>query len=54
MDEAARICARLIVAGAVARKELPEIDHPTIRTEVEECLSRCGLAILSLSPKRAQ
>jgi hypothetical protein len=45
MDEAARICARLIVAGAVARKDLPEIDHPTIRTEVEERLSRCGLAL---------
>ena len=45
MDEAARICARLIVAGAVARKELPEIDHPVIRTEVEERLSRCGLAL---------
>jgi hypothetical protein len=45
MDEAARICARLIVAGAVARKELPEIDHPAIRTEVEERLSRCGLTL---------
>lgn len=45
MDEAARICARLIVAGAVARKELPEIGHPAIRSEVEERLSRCGLAL---------
>lgn len=47
MDEPARICARLLSAGAVPRAELPGLDHPSIRMEVEERLSRCGLALAS-------
>ncbi len=47
MDEATRICARLLTAGTVPREELPGLDHPSIRAEVEERLSRCGLALAS-------
>lgn len=45
MDEAARICARLIAAGTVPRRELPAFDHPEIRAEVEERLRHCGLQL---------
>lgn len=47
MNEAARICARLIVAGAVPRSQLPELDHPAIRADVEEKLLACGLCLAS-------
>jgi len=47
MDEPTRICARLLTTGAVPREELPGLDHPSIRAEVEERLSRCGLALAS-------
>jgi IclR helix-turn-helix domain len=47
MDEAARILARLIASGAVPRTELPELDHPLIREEVEARLERCGFSLAS-------
>lgn len=45
MNPAARICARLIREAAVARSELPELDLPDIRTEVEERLGQVGLVL---------
>jgi hypothetical protein len=45
MDEAARICARLLVAGAVRRQEIPDLDHPEVRADVELRLSQCGLSL---------
>jgi len=45
MDEAARICARLLAAGAILRQEIPDLDHPEIRAEVEQRLSQCGLSL---------
>jgi hypothetical protein len=45
VDEAARICARLLRQGAVARVELHELDHSEIRSEVEERLERVGLVL---------
>src|SRR3990170_7755577 len=45
MDEAARICASLLSAGAVRRQEIPDLDHPEIRADVERRLSQCGLSL---------
>jgi hypothetical protein len=45
MNPASRICARLIREAAVARSELPELDLPDVRTEVEERLGRVGLVL---------
>lgn len=45
MDEAARICARLLREGAVQRVELRALDHPDVRREVEERLERVGLTL---------
>ncbi len=45
MDEAARICARLLREGAVQRAELRALDHPDVRHEVEERLERVGLVL---------
>jgi hypothetical protein len=47
MDDAAQICSRLISAGAVPRVELPELDHPPVREEVEERLGQCGFVLAS-------
>ena len=47
MDEAVQICARLIALGAIPRQELPELDHPVIRDEVEKRLAQCGFALAS-------
>src|SRR2546422_6653189 len=47
MDETAQICARLMTAGAVPRIELPQMDHPAVREEVERRLALCGLALAS-------
>lgn len=47
MDDVAQICSRLITAGALRRSELPELDHPAVREQVEECLGRCGLVLAS-------
>jgi hypothetical protein len=47
MDDAARICARLMASGAVRRDEVSELDHPLIREEVESRLGRCGFQLAS-------
>jgi hypothetical protein len=44
-DEAARICARLIREGAVERRELPDLDLPEVRHQVEERLTAVGLTL---------
>lgn len=45
MDEAARICARLLREGAVPRSELTALDHPEIREDVEQRLAAVGLTL---------
>lgn len=47
MDDAAQICARLITSTAVSRIDLPELDHPVVREEVERRLAACGLVLAS-------
>ena len=47
MNEAARICARLIASGAIPRSEAPELDHPAIREDVETRLHQCGFVLAS-------
>ena len=47
MDDTAQICSRLITAGAVRRAELPELDHPAVREEVEKRLGQCGFLLAS-------
>ena len=47
MDDAAQICSRLMTAGAVRRIELPELDHPAVREEVERRLGHCGFVLAS-------
>ena len=38
MDAATLICARLLRAGAVPRAELPDLDFPEVRRDVERRL----------------
>lgn len=45
MDEATRICARLLREGSVARAELPDLDFPEVRHEVERRLQAVGLVL---------
>jgi len=45
VDEAARICARLLREGAVSRVEIRGLDQSEIRNEVEERLERVGLVL---------
>ncbi len=45
MDDARHICARLLREGAVARSELPCLDHPEVRGEVERRLTTVGLVL---------
>jgi hypothetical protein len=45
MDEATRICARLLREGSVARAEVPALDDPDIRPEVERRLRSVGLML---------
>src|SRR2546425_7523104 len=47
MNEAARICARLIASGPIPRSEAPELDHPAIREDVETRLHQCGFVLAS-------
>ena len=47
MDDAARICARLMASGAVRRADLLELEHPVIRDEVESRLRQCGFQLAS-------
>jgi hypothetical protein len=45
MDPATLICARLLRAGAVPRVELPDLDFPEVRREVERRLETVGLVL---------
>lgn len=45
MDAATTICARLLRAGAVPRAELPDLDFPEVRREVERRLQAVGLVL---------
>ena len=45
MDESTRFCARLLREGAILREELPELDEPEIRREVEKRLETVGLVL---------
>jgi len=44
-NEAALVCARLLREGTVARAELPALDHPDIRHEVERRFEAVGLVL---------
>jgi hypothetical protein len=45
VDAATHICARLLRAGAVPRAELPDLDFPEVRREVERRLLAVGLVL---------
>lgn len=45
MDEATRICARLLREGSVERGALPDLDFPEVRHEVERRLQGVGLVL---------
>lgn len=45
MDEVTRICARLLREGSVSRAEVPTLDAPDIRPEVERRLRSVGLML---------
>lgn len=45
MDEATRICARLLREGSVPRVALPDLDFPEVRHEVERRLGGVGLVL---------
>lgn len=45
MDEAARVCARLLASGTLPREVVPELDYIAVRSEVEHRLQQCGLAL---------
>jgi hypothetical protein len=45
MDEATRICARLLREGSVPRGALPDLDFPEVRHEVERRLQGVGLVL---------
>lgn len=49
IDEATRICARLLREGSVARAEVPALDAPDVHREVERRLRSVGL-LLATSP----
>lgn len=49
LDEATRICARLLREGSVALAELPALAAPEVRREVEQRLRSVGL-MLATSP----
>lgn len=49
MNQAIRICARLLRAGALPLTELPELELPEVRREVERRLRSVGL-VLATSP----
>jgi hypothetical protein len=44
-DEAARLCARLLREGVVPRAQLPDLDFPEVRRDVEERLAAVGLVL---------
>jgi hypothetical protein len=45
MDDAARICARLVREGTVPREGIPALDHPEVRSDVERRLKEIGLVL---------
>jgi hypothetical protein len=45
VDDARHICACLLREGAVARADLPSLDHPEVRAEVERRLAAVGLVL---------
>src|SRR3954462_14247740 len=45
MEAATLICARLLRAGAVPRAELPDLDFPEVRRDVERRLQAVGLVL---------
>ncbi len=45
MNEAVLICARLLREGTVPRSEIPALDHPDVRQEVERRLGEVGLVL---------
>ncbi|MGH7858305.1 MAG: hypothetical protein ACREQY_13360 [Candidatus Binatia bacterium] len=45
MNDAVLICARLLREGTVPRSELPALDHPDVRQEVERRLGEVGLVL---------
>lgn len=47
MDDAARLCARLLVSGTLPRGEASALDYPALRSAVEERLRQCGLDLVS-------
>jgi hypothetical protein len=49
MNGATRICARLLRAGALPRVDVPDLDLPEVRREVERRLRGVGL-VLATSP----
>jgi hypothetical protein len=45
MTDAALICARLLREGTIPRAELPALDHPEVRQDVERRLEREGVVL---------
>ena len=45
MNDSSFVCARLLREGAILRSELPELDHPEVRAEVEQRLKQVGLSL---------
>jgi hypothetical protein len=45
MNDAVRICTRLVTTGPIRREDLLELDHPQIRAEVEQNLRSCGMCL---------
>lgn len=45
MTDAALICARLLREGTIPRAELPALDHPEVRHEVERRLESVGVVL---------
>ena len=45
MNDTTIVCARLLREGAVLRSELPELDYPEVRAEVDRRLEKVGLVL---------
>jgi hypothetical protein len=45
MANVAEICARLLAARTLSRREIPELDHGSIRADVEARLAQVGLGL---------
>jgi len=45
MNDSAVVCARLLREGAILRSELPQLDYPEVRAEVERRLEQVGLVL---------